>query len=176
MKCTVCATKKAKRTCALNPPSVCSECCGQTRQEEICQSCSYWKPPIRKYAELPAYSTNDMQSESRQDVAAMLESAILITDLQTNRTMQDSQMLAFLEMLFDAYFFNEQPISSDHLVNTAYQSANQILQKNISPIHTQESLVKIIGALYFVAKRRTKGRREHLDFLHQFPIQVFPND
>lgn len=168
MKCPVCESRKGKRGCLLTTSCICSQCCGTQRKQETCVPCGYFKEPKRDYKNVPAYSPSEMDGDfDRQHIANIIESKISSFDAKNHAQMRDDTALRIIEALLDFYHFNQHDRESDDdLINAGYHEVFAPLE-NI--VHTsREEITKILAAIYFVARRRTKGRREYLDFIKQY--------
>ena len=171
-KCPVCNSRKAKRKCLVTTEGhICSLCCGETRQEEICSGCPYYQPPRmrRKYNEVPSYTPVQMEANDElQSYSYAIESAIGLFDKQTGRKIRDDVPIGILEKLLDKYYFkDEELIFENDLLKEGFTYVERVIESDIYDI-TKEKLVKVLGVLHFIAKRRTRGHREYLAVVEQF--------
>jgi len=169
MKCPVCTSKKGKRACLLTKSCICSQCCGTRRTKEICHSCHYYQEPKRNYTNIPFYRPNEMDGYfERQDIANIIESAISTFDYKTGDKIRDEFVIRMIEILLDAYYF-KQPFntSNDELLDDGCRYVLSTLENALADT-SHEEISKILGAIYFVARRRTQGGRQYLNLIRQY--------
>ncbi len=171
-KCPVCNSRKAKRKCLITAEEwICSLCCGTTRQEETCSGCSYYQPPQmrRKYREGPSYTTMQMEaSDELQSYSFAIEGAVGAFDQQTGRMMRDDVPIRIFELLLDKYHFKDEKLTFDNeLLEDGFNYVESVIENDLTQLDRGE-LVKILGVLHFIAKRRTRGRREYLAIVEEF--------
>lgn len=170
-KCPICGSRKGKRKCLINDSPVCTLCCGETRKEETCRGCSFYKEPSlnRKYNEVPAYSTKQMEdSDELQEYANAIEGAICAFDQETDQKMNDTVPIRVIELLLDKYHFHDERVIFDtDLVESAFHYVKNAIENDLSKVPT-DKLVKLLGVIHFVAKRRSKGRREYLEIINEY--------
>ena len=164
---------------------VCSLCCGQTRKEETCKGCKHYKPTSshRLYTNVPRYTTQEMDFDFElQSYANTVEATLCLWDQSCHRSLKDSSVLRLFEVLLDKYHFMEDKtdISEDSLEEGLDMIMTSISQ-DLAGVSNEE-IVKILGVVYFVARRRSKGNREYLDFIHNYVgmragpgMRVLPN-
>ena len=171
-KCPVCNSRKAKRKCLVTAEGyICSLCCGETRKEETCSGCPYYQPPQmrRKYNEVPSYTPGQMKANDElQSYAFAIEGAIGTFDKQTGRKIRDDVPIGILEKLLDKYYFKDvELIFENDLLKEGFTYVENVIESDLRDI-TEEKLVKVLGVLHFIAKRRTRGHREYLAIVEQF--------
>jgi hypothetical protein len=169
MKCPVCTSKKGKRACLLTKSSICTLCCGTHRTKETCYPCIYYQEPKRNYAKIPFYRPDEMDGHfERQDIANMIESAISTFDYKTGDKIQDEFAIHMIEILLDVYYF-KQPFntSNDKLLDDGCRYVLSTLENALADT-AHEEMSKILGAIYFVARRRTQGGRQYLNLIRQY--------
>ena len=95
---------------------------------------------------------------------------------------KDSSVLKLFEVLLDKYHFmeDENDISEDSL-EKGIDMVKMSIAQDLAGVSNEE-IVKILGVVYFVARRRSKGNREYLDFIHNYVgmragpgMRVLPN-
>ncbi len=66
-KCLMCGEKKGKRACHRMDGDVCSLCCGQTRNEDLCVPCEFYRSAKqqRRYSQAGRYGLDQMQSDMK---------------------------------------------------------------------------------------------------------------
>jgi hypothetical protein len=169
-KCSVCNARKAKRQCRRENGWICTECCGRSRQEEHCHECGFYREirPKRPYAGIHRFSTKDMESDFQlQSYADTIEGALCFWDHSHEMSLSDASMLSVVEMLLDKHYYRDPSIPcTDDLLREGYDRVVQAMSKDIADV-PQETIVKILGVIHFVARRRTRGGREHFDVLQR---------
>ncbi len=171
-KCPVCNTRKAKRKCLVTAEGhICSLCCGETRKEETCSGCAYYQPPQirRKYNEVPSYTPAQMgASEELQSYSFAIEGAIGTFDKQTGRTIRDTVPIGILEKLLDKYYFKDENLTFEsELLEDGFTHVDSVIESDLKRID-RDTLIRVLGVLRFIAKRRSRGHREYLTIVEQF--------
>ncbi len=170
-KCSLCKSRKGKRKCLAEESFICSLCCGQSRTADKCEGCSYFKTvkQSRNYRKAPHFTTEVMaQSLHAQEKANGIEAALCRFDDDMERKIDDNIVSRLIELLLDKYHFKDGELSfNNKLEENGFQFMDAIVQKELaSPV--DENLIKTLGAVYRSIKRHTTGRREYLDFIHQY--------
>lgn len=168
-KCPFC-NRKAKRRCLLaDVDSICSACCGSVRKEDTCSTCSYYQPPRRSYKKITAYTPGEMNASSvLQRISDVIESAICDYDFEASWNLTDPIAIRILELLFDQYYFQDTcPQEEDEIILLGFKQVAKKIQKKLKSTANEE-LIKVLGAIYFVATRRSKGNREYLNIIRQY--------
>lgn len=168
-KCWSCATKKGKRDCLLSEQPICSACCGQQRQADTCATCPYYAPPKRHYAAITRYTPSEIDEQSQlTEIAMHIESAFVQCDWVYEKQLRDKQILGVIEALLDHYHFNDPLIAAleAHQASWFNVEAEQLLP--VLKGYPVDTITRVIGTIYFVARRRSAGRREYLDFIAHF--------
>jgi len=168
-KCPMCNSKKGKRVCKLvENQKVCSLCCGTTRDTE-CIGCEHYKSPLesRKYSTVPKYSTQDMQSDMDLSMSSnSIEIVLCDLDMDYDYKLKDEVALDIYKLLMDKYYFKDtELIFKSDLVEEGFSLVDRVIENKFSDM---EMLIKIIGVLYFIANRRTKGRREYFNIIYEY--------
>lgn len=170
-KCVICKSRKGKRQCQLKNDFICSLCCGENREKEICHVCIYYRDSSskRKYDDIPMYNPKVISNNNDLiEYAMVIESALCAFD-QMQKT-SDPIILKILEKLMDDFYFNEdfhKIQNQDDIASKGYLHLKIAIEKNLSHLPA-DTIVKLIHGIYYVAKRRSNGNREYLDFIHQF--------
>jgi hypothetical protein len=171
VKCSICTFRKGKRYCKISETVICSLCCGESRKKETCLGCCYYKEPEpqKKYKDLPMFSLQRMDDDiDLQSYANAIESTFCAFDQSENRQLSDRTALRILELLLDKYHFKQNyDNSEDNLVNKGFTIVLSTIKEDLADL-PEDTIIKIIGTIYFVAKRRSKGNREYLDFIHRY--------
>ncbi len=170
-RCPVCHSRKGKRQCLITNEFVCSLCCGETRKDDLCEDCVHYRSPKlrRKYHDIPGYSVPEMDANGElQGYGNIIESALCAFDRFSEHTLGDEVILRVLALLLDDYHFNDTDIvCEDKTVEEGYKRLVRAIEEDLPDI-SDEIITKIISTIYFVARRRTEGHREYLDFIHSY--------
>lgn len=168
-KCFMCNSRKGKRKCLIADGLICSLCCGNTRTEEVCSECVFYQKPKRKYNEVPAYSVSDMDGNMELEAYGnSIEGALCAYDIKNGGKLNDSDAIRIIELLIDKYHFQDKNVDQENQiivngVNYVDESIRDDLKGNAN-----EEIVKILGVIRFVARRRTKIGREYMTVIHQY--------
>jgi len=168
-KCSICNSRKGKRKCLIADGLVCSLCCGNTRTEEACSECVFYQKPKKKYNEVPAYSVSEMDGNMElESYGNSIEGALCAYDIENEGKLNDSDAIRIIELLIDKYHFQDQEIEQEH--QTVVNGVNYVdksIREDLKDVEN-EKIVKILGVIRFVAKRRTKTGREYMNVIHQY--------
>lgn len=168
-KCPMCNSKKGKRVCKLvENQKVCSLCCGTTRDEN-CVGCEHYKSPLesRKYSTVPRYSTQEMERNMNLSMSSNpIELALSDWDAEYDYRLKDEVAIDIYKLLMDKYYFKDKELLfKSELVKEGFSLVDSVIQRKFSDM---DKLIKIIGVLYFIADRRTKGGREYFKIIYQY--------
>ncbi|MEN8236491.1 MAG: hypothetical protein ABFQ95_02970 [Pseudomonadota bacterium] len=106
--------------------------------------------------------------DEREKISDVIEVALSNYDYGIEEQLNDNDAIQIIEMLLDVYYFAEDPPKNDNpLVENGFQVVLSSIQKKLLPMDLGE-LSKILGAIRFVAKRRTTGRREYMEIIRQY--------
>jgi len=170
-KCSICNSRKGKRKCTREKGWVCSQCCGSTRQAERCQGCEFYRQstPTRRYAGIPRFSTQDMASDFQlQSYADAIEGTLCVWDHSHQRLLSDVSALRIIEMLLDKYYYHDSDVScTDSLLREGFDMVLNSISDDLADV-SEGVIVKILGVIHFVARRRSHGGREYLDIIQQY--------
>jgi histone deacetylase complex regulatory component SIN3 len=147
--------------------------------------CYYYREPKpqNKYKDLPMFSLQRMDDDiDLQNYANAIESTLCSFDQSENQQLSDKTVLRILELLLDKYHFKQNDSSTeDSLINKGFTLVLSTIKEDLADL-PEDSITKMIGTIYFVAKRRSKGNREYLDFIHRYVgikiasgVRVLPN-
>lgn len=167
-KCTECKARKGKRKCKATGTFICSLCCGQSRNQDKCEGCSFFigVGQNRNYRKVPFYSTQQMADDFElQDIANGIESTLNQVASENADLVYDSTAAQLVELLLDHYHFKDDELKTeDSLLMSGYELLIKVIQDqpNFVP---EEELVKVLGAVYRSIQRRTNGGREYLNFI-----------
>jgi len=168
-KCPMCNAKKGKRVCKLvENQKVCSLCCGTTRDEN-CVGCEHYKSPLesRKYSSVPKYSTKEMEMNMDLNISSNnIELCLCDLDTKYDNKLQDEVAIDIYKLLMDKYYFKDRELLfQSNLIKEGFESLDRAVKTDSLGI---DKLIKIIGVLYFVANRRTRGGREYFKIIYDY--------
>ena len=165
-KCSLCG-RKGKRTCQAHPASICPQCCGQVRKLGVCDGCSYYQGPLRRYDDLPRFSTHEMQDLTLQDVARPIEAAVCYVDREHGFRLTDAQAIQIFELLLDVYVFGDSRESVS--ARSRELGCDYVLDAVADELRSHDStdVAKVLVTVRRMACRRADGGRQHLDFLQE---------
>jgi hypothetical protein len=168
-KCAICNSRKGKRKCLIADGLICSLCCGNTRTEEACSKCVFYQKPKRKYDEVPRYSVSEMDGNMElESYGNSIEGALCAYDIENEGRLNDSDAIRIMELLIDKYHFRDQKIDHDYqIIMNGVNYVDKSIKEDLKDVEDQE-IVKILGVIRFVAKRRTKIGREYMTVIHQY--------
>jgi hypothetical protein len=170
-KCALCKNKKGTRYCKAESASVCHLCCRRQHQEQRCGGCAHYGEVTavrRDYGSVPRFSTEVMNSDwDLQSVSNSIESTLCLWDQSFKGALKDDSAIKLLERLLDHFYFKETIEIAEEPIKTGYQMVLGVMENDLSNI-PRKTLIKILGVIYFVAKRRARGRRDYFDVIHKF--------
>jgi hypothetical protein len=110
-----------------------------------------------------------------QSVSDVIEGAIGAWDLSLNDTLRDDAAIRVVELLLDRYYFNDEAVATpDDTIREGFDRVATAIDEGLGDI-SPEVLCKILAVIYFVARRRTRGRREYLAVVRDYVgISVAP--
>jgi hypothetical protein len=184
-KCLMCNSRKGQRKCLREDGMVCSQCCGETRQAEQCGECAYYRDniPVRRYVDVPRFSTQTMDSDMQlQSYGYTIEASLCQLDYSRNMSLKDATALKILEMLLDKFHFHDPDTTcDDSLVCEGFDAVVNSISADLSDV-SEEIIVKILGVIYYIARRRSRGGREYFNVIQQYVgmrvapgVRVLPN-
>jgi hypothetical protein len=107
-------------------------------------------------------------SDQLQSYSFALEGAVGLFDKQTGGKIRDEVPISIFERLLDKYYFKDGNIRFEsELLEDGFNYVQSVIENDLKGIDEDE-LVKVLGVLHFVAKRRTRGHREYLRIVEQF--------
>lgn len=168
-KCPICNSRKGKRKCLIEDALICSLCCGNTRNLEACSECVFYHVPRRKYNEVPAYSVYDMEEDMELEAYGnSIESSICAYDVTIGNTLGDSDAIRIIEILIDIYHFQDmQTMEQNPVIAEGLNFVQSTIKEDFKGV-SDETIVKVLGVIRFVAKRRTNRGREYMNLIHQY--------
>jgi hypothetical protein len=168
-KCPICNSRKAERKCLIADTLICSLCCGNTRIEEACSECVFYEKPKRKYIEVPAYSVSEMDGNMElESYGNSIEGALCAYDIENERRLNDNDAIRIIELLIDKYHFQDQNTDHEHqMIVNGVEYVEKSIKEDLKDVKN-EQIVKVLGVIRFVARRRTRIGREYMSIIHQY--------
>lgn len=171
-KCTICNSRKGKRKCKISDTFICSQCCGQTRQEESCMGCPFFKGVLdnRNYRAVPYFTIEEMSASPELDeISGVIELALCKTWVeQGHGLVNDRIALQLMEKLLDRYHFKlpEQDLN-EPVLQEGIEHLNLAIRTDLYKVE-EGKLVKVMAAVYRSIQRRTTGGCSYLEFIGRF--------
>ena len=170
-KCTLCKSRKGKRKCKVTETFICSLCCGETRTQEKCEGCSFFRAASanRNYRRVPFYSIQEMSdSFVLGEISDVIETALCRVWAADGKNVNDRTVSRLVELMLDKYHFNDEKQQIDDPVLAAgYQQFSRTIREELSQV-SAEKLVKTLAAVYRSIRRRTMGGSSYLQFVSRF--------
>lgn len=168
-KCSICNSRKGKRKCVDTGTLICSLCCGTSRHETKCTGCSFYKDQTsnRNYRKVPHYPIQEMKNDFElQSISELIERGLCIIDEEND--INDSHATRLIELLLDKYYFKDEPVVfKNDFEKEGFLFIDGHIVKNFSdtPI---DVTYKVLSSILRSINRHTNGKREYLNFAHQF--------
>ncbi len=168
-KCPICNSRQGKRKCFLVDDLICSRCCVSKRKAEVCSECGFYQKPKIKYNNVPAYSTSEMESDmDLESYGNSVEGALCAYDIEIGNMLNDSDAIRIIELLINIYHFNVQDIEGEsQTVINGVGFIEGTIKEDLKDVNN-DVIVKILGVIRFVAKRRSKTGKEYMRLIHQY--------
>jgi hypothetical protein len=97
-----------------------------------------------------------------------IEGALCAYDVESQGALTDSDAIRIMELLIDKYHFQDESSDQEPPVAVGgYQFVDKCIMEDLEGVD-REKIVKVLGVIRFVAKRRTRIGREYLDVVHQY--------
>ncbi|WP_143742112.1 hypothetical protein [Thiorhodovibrio frisius] len=97
-----------------------------------------------------------------------IEGALCAYDIENDRKLKDSDAIKIIELLIDKYHFQDQSIGEQsELIAKGFNHVDQSIVEDLEDVNN-EQIVKVLGVIRFVAKRRTQLGREYMNVIHQY--------
>ena len=107
-------------------------------------------------------------SDELQSYSFAIEGAVGAFDKQTGRKIRDEIPISIFEKLLDKYYFKDRELTfGSELSEDGFNHVESVIESDLKGID-EDKLVKVLGVLHFIAKRRTRGHREYLTIVEQF--------
>jgi len=168
-KCPLCNSRKGKRQCLIAEAPICTLCCGTTRTADACAGCSFYQAPKRDYNSVPAYTVSEMDgNEELERCGYSIEGALCAYDTKHESALTDKDAIRIIELLMDRYHFQDQTIAEEsQLIQGGVKQVDKAIKEDLAGI-SRERLVKVLGVIRFVARRRTKQGKEYMQVIHHY--------
>lgn len=168
-KCTICNSRKGKRTCKATDTFICSLCCGASRNQDKCDNCSFYSDldKSKDYSKVPYFEIREMKIDFHlQSISELIERGLCIFDEEND--IDDAIAKKIVERLLDKYHFQECSIVFENdLEEAGFAFVNGHIEKNFRDI-PNDLISKVLCTILRSIKRHTYRRSEYLDFAHQF--------
>ena len=169
-KCSICNSRKGKRKCQVNETFICSLCCGQSRNPDQCNGCSFYKDAShsRNYRKVPFYEIELMSgSMELQDIPNVIESTLCAFEFESEELFTDKTAVRLIEFFFDKYHFKDSQLAFDNFaLKVKFDEMVQIFEKELSDT-PEDQVLQVLASVYRSIQRRTNGGREYLQFAQQ---------
>ena len=131
--------------------------------------CGYYRKPERKYNDVPRYSVREMDGNIElENYGNMIEGTLCSYDIENGNKLYDKEAIRIIELLIDKYHFGDNNIETDNaIIANGVGYVDDAIRKDLKKV-SNEIIVKILGVIWFVAKRRTKVGREYMDVIHRY--------
>jgi hypothetical protein len=97
-----------------------------------------------------------------------IEGALVAYDTDLGRSLKDQDAIRIVELLIDRYHFQDQDTSEEsQLIQDGVDRVHSAMVEDMAGV-SHETLVKVLGVIRFVARRRTKLGREYMQVIHQY--------
>lgn len=166
-KCVLCNSRKGKRKCSVAGAFICSLCCGESRTEEKCGGCSFFKPAsaTRNYRSVPYYTTQEM-ADSNEPVSYVVESTLCQIWKNNPQNVNDRTASRLVELMIDKYHFNDDaPLRESPEVEEGFHLLLRNIEKLLSRTSSEE-VVKVLAAVHRSIERRSGGT-SYLQFISE---------
>lgn len=173
-KCPICNSRKGQRPCLIATGPVCSFCCGNTRQPDSCSECRFYQKPKRSYNDVPAFAVTEMDGDFElASYSNAIEGALCAFDVKNKNGLQDSDAISIIEALIDLHYFGDNKTkdeSDSQLIVNGVDFVERAIKTDLHNVDNEE-IVKILGVVRFVARRRAKSAitgREYMNVIHRY--------
>jgi len=95
-----------------------------------------------------------------------IELCLCDLDTKYENKLQDEVAIDIYKLLIDKYYFKDKELLfQSNLIKEGFESLDRAVKTDSLGI---DKLIKIIGVLYFVANRRTRGGREYFKIIYDY--------
>ena len=89
-------------------------------------------------------------------------------DNETGNQIKDEDAIKILELLLDKYYFKEEAVEiSNPIIARGFHLVQGVIETDLKDV-PEEELVKVLGVIRFVARRRARGGRDYLSIIQQY--------
>jgi len=129
----------------------------------------YKKKPKKNCNNVPAYLVSEIDgNDELESFGNVVESALCSYDIKNGRGIKDSEAIRIIELLIDKYYFNDSQETTDsQIVKDGAHYLDDVINNDLRGVDN-EVIVKILGVIRFVARRRTKIGPEYMHVIHQY--------
>ncbi len=97
-----------------------------------------------------------------------IEGALCAYDIENGGKLNDSDAIRIIELLIDKYHFKDQQMDREHqIIVNGVNYVDKSIREDLKDVGNEE-IVKVLGVIRFVARRRTKIGREYMTVIHQY--------
>lgn len=170
-KCSICNSRKGKRKCRADETFICSLCCGQSRNHDKCNGCSFYKDAAhsRNYRKVPFYEILQMSdSLELQDISNAIESTLCALELESEESFTDKIAARLIELYLDKYHFKDPKLTfNNNAIEVQFYKMSKIFEQELLNIQ-EDQFLKVLASVYRSIQRRTNGGKEYLRFAQQY--------
>jgi len=103
-----------------------------------------------------------------QSYGDSIEGTLCAYDEENKNKLSDHDAIRIIESLMDIYHFKDQCSNEENLlISNGVKRLEISINEDLNDV-SHEVLVKILGVIRFVARRRTKTGREYMNIIHQY--------
>lgn len=103
-----------------------------------------------------------------QSHANSIEGALCAFDTVNDNRLNDEQAIKIIELLIDKYYFGDQNVETDQqIVEDGFNYVDAAITRDLEHLNN-DTIVKILGVIRFVARRRTQTGKEYMNIIHQY--------
>jgi hypothetical protein len=107
-------------------------------------------------------------SDELDDIAFPIEAAVCALDRKREFRMLDAQAIAIFELLLDRYAFGDAPdVVTGKARELGCEDTVDLVERELVG-QDPARIVRVLGVVWHVARRRDRGGRAHLDILQQY--------
>ena len=102
-----------------------------------------------------------------QSISNTIESTLCLWDRSLEGSLNDDSALRVLERLLDHYYFKDAIKIAEEPIGIGYEMVLDAIRNDLSDI-SEETIIKVLGVIHFVARRRAKGGRDYFHVIHKY--------
>jgi hypothetical protein len=97
-----------------------------------------------------------------------IEGALCAYDKENGEKINDSDAIRIIELLIDKYHFQDQQMDQENqIIVDGVNYIDKSIREDLKDVGNEE-IVKVLGVIRFVARRRTKIGREYMTVIHRY--------